>query len=90
MVWYGMVWYGMVWYGMVWYGMVWYGMVWYGMVWYGMVWYDVVELLVEESTMSSFAVIQSTIIGHQKQCYGIVKIDIFRHQQIQDLTGNWL
>ena len=57
-----------------------------------MVWCDMVEWLVKESTMSSFAaLIQITMaIKKHLQCYGSVEIDIFSHQQIQDLTGKWL
>ena len=57
-----------------------------------MVWFGMVEWLVEESTMSSFAaLIQITMaIKKHHQCYGSVEIDIFSHQQIQDLTGKWL
>ena len=42
--------------------------------------------------MSSFAAFNTDPNGHKKhlQCYGSVEIDIFSHQQIQDLTGKWL
>ena len=49
-----------------------------------MVWFGMVEWLVEESTMSSFAaLIQITRSGHKKnlQCYGSVEIDIFSHKK---------
>ena len=48
--------------------------------------YGMVEWLVEESTMSSFAALKQITVAIKKhlQCYGSVEIDI------QDLTGKWL